>query len=426
MGKTSHSPQAANRNSYKRPCGLPRSVILAFLSKRLRDIPLAIAFLLALIFFIERGPYRALRYATTGDFGTVYAAARCWLHAANPYERANLKDELARAGAPASIQSDQDVNPSVYLPSALLLMTPLAWMPWTAANVAWCLLSLALWALALWKILARTSLSARAKWLAVAGALVFSPSYVGIYDGNPGVIVISLVTLAILSESRIARAILLGIALCFKPQIALCAICVLILWRRWRIVAVAIVLFAICLLAGTRDRSWWQSEQRNLAVSFEPGGQSDPSPRSPVAWQFLNAQTLVSYPVPDRTFANAIVWVLGAALTGVFLLGAKSRWQAVAFFSALTLLLTYHRYYDAQLLLLAIPFLVELWPRRITFAMVAVCLLVLAFPIQSVLARKLGFAATVPSLQQAVLLRNQPAAVLSLTFLFAFTRRKEE
>jgi hypothetical protein len=163
-----------------------------------------------------------------------------------------------------------------------------------------------------------------------------------------------------------------------------------------------------------------------LAISFEPGGQSDPSPRSPVAWQFLNAQTLVSYPVPDRTFANAIVWVLGAALTGVFLLGAKSRWQAVAFFSGLTLLLTYHRYYDAQLLLLAIPFLVELWPRRITFAMVAVCLLVLAFPIQSVLARKLGFAATVPSLQQAVLLRNQPAAVLSLTFLFAFTRRKEE
>src|SRR5690349_912930 len=99
-------------------------------------------FFLCLAFFIDRGPYRALRYSTTGDFSTLYAAARCWLHSENPYSAPALKHELASAGAPDSIVRAQDVNVSVYMPSAMPLMAPVATLPWRVANPVWCFLAL--------------------------------------------------------------------------------------------------------------------------------------------------------------------------------------------------------------------------------------------------------------------------------------------
>jgi hypothetical protein len=405
------------------------SAILAFLPARFRVFSIAIVFALALAFFINRGPYRAIRYSTTGDFATVYGAARCWIRGINPYEREPLKQQLAESGAPASVQRDQDVNPSVYLPSALVWMAPVAMLAWYPANALWCLLAIALWTLALLRILALLPLSVTAKWLIAAAALVFSPTYVGIYDGNPGVAITSLVILAVLDESWLRSAILLGIALCFKPQIAFCGFCIFLLRRKWRALAIAAVLFGAFLLAGSLAHwNWWQTERRNVALSFVPGGQSDPAPASHVAWQFLNAQTLVSYFVRERNAVNLVVWILAALLGVLFLWRARgSRAQTAAFLAVLTLLLTYHRYYDAQLLLLAIPFLVELWQRRGRFVLAAVCFLVLAFPIQSVFARRLGPEALTPSLKQAFLLRNQPAAVLLLCFLFALPlQRKQE
>ena len=398
------------------------SAILAFLPVRSRKIAIAILFALALVFFLNRGPWRAIRYSTTGDFATVYGAARCWLHGINPYEREPLKQQLAASGAPESVQLDQDVNPSVYLPSALVWMALVASLPWHVANVLWCLLALVLWTFALLRILAQLPLSPPAKWLIAAAALIFSPTYVGVYDGNPAVIVISLVTLAILDENWLRSAVLIGIALCFKPQIALCAICIFAVRRQWRPLILAGLFFGLFLFAGSVGHwQWWQTERRNVAMSFEPGGQSDPVPASHVAWQFLNTQTLLSYAVPNRNAANLVVWVIAAVFVALFLFRTnRSRWQTIAFFAAMTLMLTYHRYYDAQLLLLAIPFLLELWPNRTRFALVAACFLVLAFPVQSFFARRLGPAALRPSLEQALLLRNQPIAVLALFALFAF------
>ncbi len=56
----------------------------------------ATLFLLSLLFFIERGPYRALRDSRSGDFATVYAASRCWLNHENPYAGEDLTLECPR------------------------------------------------------------------------------------------------------------------------------------------------------------------------------------------------------------------------------------------------------------------------------------------------------------------------------------------
>jgi hypothetical protein len=367
----------------------------------------------------------------------VYAAARCWLHGTNPYEREALKAELSQAGAPPDIQSDQDINPSVYLPAALLWAAGIAWLPWTIANVVWCLLSLAVFGWSVWKILRHSGLSARAKWIATSAVLLFSPTYVGIYDGNPGVIAIGLIvgSICLALEGRMLMSgVALGIAICLKPQLGICALGVLLLAKWWKPILLAFAIAAVSMtistlvLSGFGERSnWRQSEQRNLAVSFEAGGQSDPAPKSAVAWQFLNAQTLSSYFSTDRHLYDATVWIGVGLLIIAFLAMRKQKtaqplWRDAAFCAAMTLIPTYHRYYDGQLLVLLLPFLVLLWQagkRWIVFLMGG-CLAVLAFPIQSFFARKLGTAATVPSFKQVLLLRNQPAALLVLVIAITF------
>ncbi len=398
------------------------------------------AFSLALLFFLDRGPYRAIRFSTTGDFSTVYAAARCWIHGTNPYDRASLKAELVSAGAPPDLQRDQDINPSVYLPAALPWTSALAWLRWEKANLLWCLLSVAMFGWSLWKILAVVQVSAPVKWLLAAAALLFSPTYVGVYDGNPSVINISLITLAVclaIGGSEIASGLLFGIALCFKPQLAVCALAVFLLWKRWKIILIGLLLFALASGAGVlflsrfgRDWSWWQTEQHNVAISFEPGGQSDPGPQSRIAWQLLNAQTLFSYLPGNARATNIAVWSLTALLAAAFLFlrkknGSPSPWTDIAFFSVAALAATYHRYYDAQLLLLLIPLWVQLWQtqRRFSAWLLTACLALLAFPLQSIFARRLAEAATVASFRQFVLLRSQPLAILAMAIVLAFCYR---
>ncbi len=335
---------------------------------------------------------------------------------------------------------DQDVNVSVYLPSAMPLSAPVAALPWRTANPVWCLLALVAFGASIWLILRQVDLPARGKWIIAGLAVLFSPTYVGLFDGNPSVVCISCVALAIclaLNQRSWSSGVLLGVALCFKPQIAFCALCVFILWRCWRPVIAG---FAIACAAGAigvivassfgTNWQWLRLEQHNVALSFGPGGTSDPTPSGPVAWQMLNGQTIASYAFHDVGFANIAVWLFASALVIAYLWLRRrdvspSKWRDVSFFAAVTLIITYHRYYDAQLLLLTIPLLVVLWKRneRVTLVCLCLCLLALAFPLQSVFARALGDRATKPSLAQFLLLRQQPLAVLAMAVILAFARR---
>ncbi len=402
---------------------LMRVILALFVPRQPRDWWMILLFAACLMFFLSRGPYHAIRYSTTGDFSTVYASARCWLAGENPYDAGALKKQLATADAPASIERDQNVNPPVYLPSALLLTAVFAWLPWTAANIAWCILLTALFAWSAWTLVQQVQLTTRQRWMTVSAMLLFSPTYVGIYDGNPSVLVIGCLVLAVCFRGSLpASGALLGIALSFKPQLAICVIGIFALRKLYRPILWGLVIGLTFLIAGTlvashygEDWTWWHTEQQITAASFRAGGQSDPSPTSVVAWQMLDARTLTSYLFRNGNEAAAAAWCIAAVLAVFYLRRRNSDfWQDTAFFSVLTLIVSYHRYYDAQLLLLTVPWIVN------TFATgPAICLALLAFPLQSIAARWLGGRATIPSWEQVLLLRVQPLVVLTLAILFA-------
>jgi hypothetical protein len=98
-----------------------------------------------------------------------------------------------------------------------------------------------------------------------------------------------------------------------------------------------------------------------------------------------------------------------------------------AFFAAITLEVTYHRYYDAQLVLLLIPALAVLWKagrRRIAMAL-GTCFALVAFPSQSIFAKVLEPTGSHLSIAQIVLFRHQPAAILAAALILSWVGKKE-
>ncbi len=401
--------------------------------------PAAVLFSLSLVFFIERGPYRALRDSRTGDFATIYAAARCWIHRENPYVRANLTLELTRAGAPASLIREQDQHVSAYPISVMPLAAMFACLPWTAANVTWCLFSLGCFAGSL-LVLLRDFSGFPAKLWAASGCLFFSPTYVGVVNGNPSVVAISLVIFS-LYFARMnwlwVSGILLALTLCVKPQIALCGLLAFLLWKRWLSLFAGLAgVIVITLFAGLwissfgKDWGWWESFKQNAAALALPGGLIDPRPGSPYACGFLNSQTLSYLLTPNAAVAEGLVLVLTAGLLlRYFWLTRKDKAadqrMDAAFLAAITLAMAYHRYYDGQLLLLVFPAVAVLWRRgrvRTAWAL-GICLAMVAFPLQSFFAKHFEALGAHLSLLQVVLFRHEPAAVLGIALILSLRFR---
>lgn len=399
-----------------------------------RKVAIGLLFAACAAFFLERGPYRGIRFATSYDFATLYAAGRCWLAGENPYESTDLKKQLAQSGAPAGLIDHQDVNPSLYFVTAMPLVALLAPLPWNAANVAWCLLSVASFAISLLMIIKHSDLRGPSRWLVACASLLFCPTYVGVLYGNPAVLTSSLVLLVVLFslDGRWSMGgLLLGIALSLKPQIAVCAVCVLAVWTCWSPILMSFTVFGTTAVIGIlrlsalgRDWQWWHSQQRNIALVMAPGGRGDPSLANPWSSELLNAQTIPALVLRNPLVCDALVWGVAALLVFLYFYFRKKSsetysWLDAGFFCAIATAVVYHRYCDGQIFLLLIPLLSRLWQvgdRKIALSLGA-CLLLLAFPSQSVLPKLLGPSSTKHAWEQLMLLRHQPLAVLVIALI---------
>ncbi|MGI8962816.1 MAG: glycosyltransferase family 87 protein [Bryobacteraceae bacterium] len=394
---------------------------------------IGLLFLVALLFFLFRGPYRAVRSITPRDFALVYTAARCWMKGDNPYDPSNLSHEfLYVAKGPPALVPEPKSHPSVYAPMAMPLIAALAWLPWAKANLLWCLLSTALFAMSLLLIFRSTDLSIDGKWLLASVLVAFSPTHTGLAMGNPSMIVCSSIALAIyfaLVKRWLLSGILLGVAHCLKPQLSICALAVLGIWKYWSPVLISllvpVVSTGMSVITAPSLSQYWQwclKLQQNITGSFALGGTNNPSAGQEGSFILLNSQAIVGLFTPNLLLNDAIVWIMGGMIVALYF-GFKtkdhhvSRWRDLAFFSALTIAITYHRYYDAQLLLLLIPFMLESW-HAYTAIVIALgaCLLLLAFPSQATFAvwRGSGQPSSVLGL---VLFRHQPLAVLAMSLL---------
>lgn len=409
----------------------------------MKKVTVWVVFLLAALLFFFRGPYRALRGPSL-DFGVIYSAARCWIAGENPYDNEQMDKKFISAGGPAN-RAPTDKLPSVYAPAAMPFFALDAWLPWPEALWAWCAISVAAFALSLFIIFRDSGLAATGKWLLGSAILAYSPVHTGLAMGTPSVIACSLVAIAIylaLAERPVASGIVLGVAHSIKPQLSICAVAVLAIWKLWTplLISVPIPLVATALSVAraqsiARFWQWCLTWRDNVALTFAAGHINDPSPSNFHARTLLNTDSIVNLLVPDTLTARLIVWITGLTLLICYLYLRKRvphdrPWRDIAFFTAWTMLLIYHRYYEGQLLLLIIPFVLKCWrsERRIAISL-CVCLLVLAFPSQTALSVWSGLQHSISSVSELILFRHQPLAVLVMSFLLvpwsARNRRNE-
>jgi len=116
---------------------------------------------------------------------------------------------------------------------------------------------------------------------------------------------------------------------------------------------------------------WVSDWQSNLSAISAPGGINEPGPASlngGSASTVVDLQAAISIFRDDPRFYNPISYLLcGALLLALMARALRSRfslpnaWLALAAVTALTMLVTYHRPWDAKLLLLAIPACAMLW-----------------------------------------------------------------
>ena len=307
-----------------------------------------------------------------------------------------------------------------------------AWLPWAWANAAWCFISVACFATSLVFILRNVDLPSTARLWLTCAVLAYAPVHTGLAMGNPSVVACSLVAVAVFlasSKKPICGGLLLGVVHCLKPQLSICGLILFAMWHYWSAFLISlippVIAGAVSVLPASSLAEYWQwcdMLLANIAYSFAPGNVNDPSIHNHASELLLNAQTITQLLTENPLTSSAIIWGLVAALIGVyFLLRAAhgaSQWRDLGFFSALTLVVTYHRYYDAQMLLLLIPFLVRNWrAERVTVISISACLLLVAFPSQRALAAMLHSAADPWSLLGAIFFRHQPIAVLSADLL---------
>jgi hypothetical protein len=317
-------------------------------------------------------------------FQGVYYGTRCLLNQCDPYNESELVNFYKGEGhePPSdSIQRRKAVTLYVNLPTTFLFIAPLAILPWGPAHTLWTLLLIG-------ALIAASSLMWRAgaayadRISLILVCLLLLNCEIVFATGNTAGLVVSLSVIAVwsfLTERFMPLGVLcLATALAIKPHDAG------ILWlyfllagrvhrkRALQSLAITCAMVLAAVLWVSHATPNWLSEMRsNLAAISLPGGLNEPglnsmTGRTPAMVISLQAVTSAIWSDPHtyNLFSYLIcgillfLWVL-TTLRSRF---SQSRaWLALASASALTMLLTYHRPYDAKLLLLTIPACTLLW-----------------------------------------------------------------
>jgi hypothetical protein len=320
------------------------------------------------------------------DFGGVYWGARCALQHEDPYNtQACTRRFEAEGGAlPGASVAERDKNAFVlmliYPPTALLVVAPLAMLPWASAAPAWIALITGLMLLAAflaWDLASEVPVMAGC----MAGFILVN-CLVPLVTGNPVGVAVPLCVIAawcLLKERfAVAGAVLLGVALVIKPHDAG------LVWLYFLLaggagrkralqslgVAAALGICAAIWIAPISP-NWMHEMSGNLSTIAARGGASDPGPAgmdergfSPI----ISLQNSVSVFRDDTHFYNPISYAIGGGLILAWMVEVLRRRRSregallgLAAISILTLLPVYHRAEDAKLLLLTIPACAMLW-----------------------------------------------------------------
>lgn len=330
----------------------------------------ALLVVMAAIVFIARGPRRAAGHPS--DFVLVYGPARTWLVGGNPYDHAQIDRVWLEAHGPSDFApSRRPESGLLYPPTTLLMFAPFAALTWPAAHHVWIAANVMFLTIVVWSIarLAGFTLRQRRTWLFVAGALAFAPVHTTFHHGQTPLYVMSVGMLGFVLASSGASGALLSLASAIKPQIGLPMLALQGVRRRWRSMLVGVAAIALLSLGAilpmmVRGVPWWSSWRGNLAA-LRHGGAGDPSLGNPDRHQMLHLHYPITALTDNARFAEIAAFLIVAALAAIFFLPPKKQMQrtsllhALSMVMALTLMVVYHRFYDAVLLLAPLAWAID-------------------------------------------------------------------
>jgi|SRR6185437_8593393 len=326
--------------------------------------------------------------AGLADFRAIYFGTRAVLSHQNPYQPSQFLQVYKAEGGTFPSEPGQkrlflrSVPICVNLPTTLFLVAPLALLPWGASHVLWLIFigaSFTLAAFLAWDLAKEHA--PRVSLLLIC--VLLANSEVLFTLGNTAGIAVSLCVVAVwcFFRERLvwAGVICLAISLSLKPHDSgLVWLYLLVLGGALRkralyssILTVLLAVAAIVWISHVAPN--WDGDLRaNLAATSAHGDISDPGPdsisRAGSADIIVDLQTVVSVFRDEPGFYNPAVWgICGGLLALLVAKTIRSRptrenaWYALAAVSPLTMLITYHRPYDAKLLLLAVPACALLW-----------------------------------------------------------------
>lgn len=324
--------------------------------------------------------------ASMADFKAIYYGSRCLIQHHDPYKESEFLAEY-RADS-GEFPSDpgmlnlflRAVPLCINLPTSLVLAVPLALLPWSSAHLVWMSLitiSLVLAGILAWELAADYAPGAALLLVCI----LLANSELLLMNGNLAGIAVSLCVVALWCFSRerfiLTGMLCLSIGLATKPQDAGPIWLYLLLSRPHRrralwssATTLALALGAVFWVA--RFAPHWLPELRaNILSTSTRGDLSDPGPASLSGKgpeMIIDLQAAVSVFKDDPGFYDLVSYSVCGALAVLWAIktlrsrfSANSPWLALATIVPITLLVTYHRPYDAKLLLLAIPACATLW-----------------------------------------------------------------
>jgi hypothetical protein len=338
------------------------------------------------------------------SFQNIYYGTDCLLHHCDPYRVSQLDVFTRKQGIEESKLGINDPATAaklyqlrtlyVNLPTTFLFIAPFTILAWGPAHVLWIALVASFFILAailMWDVGARYSPGVAA----FLACILLANSETVFAGGNTAGIVVGLCVIAVwcLLEERFVPAGML----CFIAALAIKPHDAGLVWLYFLLAGGvhrkrALQVFFLVAVLGIAALLWlshavphWLPEMRaNLATISGPRGMNNPGPGSltgNTAGMVVDLQAAVSILWNNPIFYNLTSYlVCGIMLLFWIVTTLRSRFSATQALFALaavvpiTLLVTYHRPYDARLLLLTVPACAMLWARGGSIARIALLL----------------------------------------------------
>jgi glycosyl transferase family 87 len=345
------------------------------------------------------------------DFRAFYFGSRILLQGGDPFD-ALQATRLGESEGARSIETEVELPNEftfLYLPSALVVSSPVAFLSWHSAQVAWMLLNggiLIVAAFLMWELGADYAPLLSGILLGVF--LANSESL--LFQGNISGIVVGLCLIGawcfLRNRFGLIGVLCLAISLVIKPHDSgFVWLFFLIGGGPYRKRALQTLLVAVGLGLGSLlwmghvAPNWIHELRSNIAATTVRGAANDPGPTSAtpnMVNSAINLQTILAVAWNEPGFYNiASILLCGALLLFWFLLTIRTpaTWPrsliALAFLSAFTMLPVYHRHHDGKLLMLAVPGCAILFAERRRVGLLAVLFTTLALALNADIPRVL-------------------------------------